>query len=456
MSTPVAMQTALNLLRPSFGGAMLLAGDEGYENARRVHNGAIDKHPAVIARCRSAQDIAAAVRFATGEGYEISVRGGGHNVAGRAVTEGGVMIDLSLMNEVRVDPAQRVAVAEGGATWKDFNAATQKHGLATTGGLVSSTGVAGLTLGGGLGWLMGVHGMAVDNLIAAEIVTADGSIVECSADLNSDLFWAIRGGGGNFGVASSLTFRLHPIGMVAGGIVAHPLASAPAMLRFFRDVTASAPDELTLFAGLLHAPDGSGHKVGAMVCFHPDAEDGMRALQPVKAFGSPIMDVVGPMPYEALNTRLDSGFPHGALNYWKSSFLTTLSDEAIASMISLFSECPAPMGSVLLEHFHGSVTRVPSAATAFPHRTPGYNLVIIAQWTDPAQTGACTAWARKVYDTMRPFMAPGRYVNYLGDDESSSAVAAAYGSTYDRLRQIKKRYDPNNVFRLNQNILPGG
>ena len=448
--------TAADRLRPTFRGTLLEAGQAGYDDARKVHNGLIDKRPALIAQCKSVEDIVAAVKFARTQKLEISVRGGGHNVAGRAVTNGGVMIDLSPMGRVTVDAAKRLAVAEGGATWGTFNAETQRQGLATTGGVISSTGVAGLTLGGGLGWLMATHGMAVDNLVAAQIVTADGSVLTCNADTNPDLFWAIRGGGGNFGIAASLTFRLHPVGeMVVGGLAAHPLDAAAAMLRFFRDMSASAPDEQSVFSGLLHAPDGSGNKIGAMIVFHPDPVAGMKVMQPVKAYGPPIIDMIGPMPYVALNSMLDGGFPKGALNYWKSSFLTTLSDAAIEAMVAAFRECPSPMGAVLLEHFHGAVTRVPVAETAFPHRAAGYNLLIIAQWLDPTQSDVCIAWARKTYAAMQPFMAPGRYVNYLGDDEAAESVAAAYGSTYARLRRVKKQYDPENVFHLNQNIAAG-
>ena len=454
MATPARAIPPLDLRPPAFSGTVLMPQDTGYDEARSIHNGLIDKKPAIIARCRTVDDISAAVKFAAANGLEIAVRGGGHNVAGRCVTDGGVMIDLSLMTGVTVDPEKRIAVAEGGATWAGFNAATTAHGLATTGGVISSTGVAGLTLGGGIGWLMSLHGMAVDNLIAARMVTADGTVLDCNAEQNADLFWAVRGGGGNFGVAATLTFRLHAIGMVAGGIVAHPLDAAGNMLRYFRDTTASISDDVTLFGGLLHAPDGSGHKIGAMVVFHPDAERGLEALAPVRAFGPPIMDMVGAMPYAALNSMLDGGFPRGALNYWKSSFLTELPDDAIDTLVARFRMCPSPMGALLLEHFHGAVTRVPVEDTAFPHRMQGYNLLIVSQWLDPAQSDECIAWARETYDVMRPFMASGRYVNYLGDDEKDDSVAAAYGPSYARLRRVKRQYDPDNVFRLNQNIAP--
>jgi FAD/FMN-containing dehydrogenase len=454
MGTHIAPEQAIQQLRSTLQGNVLQSGDSSFDDARKVHNGLIDKRPMVIAQCRTAADIAAALKFASTHSLPVSVRGGGHNVAGRAVVDGGVMIDLSLARAVTVDPVNRIAVAEGGATWAEFNTATQQYGLATTGGVISSTGVAGLTLGGGLGWLMALHGMAVDNLIAAEIVTADGRILNVSERENPDLFWAVRGGGGNFGVASKLTFRLHPISQVTGGLVVHPLDRGGDMLRFFRETTSSATDDLSVFSGLLHAPDGSGAKIGAMIVFHPDPVAGIEAVAPIRAFGPPIMDMVGPMAYSQMNSMLDGGFPKGALNYWKSSFLATLPDEAIDTMVKQFRACPAPLGAVLLEHFHGAVTRVGVGDTAFPHRDKGYNLVIMAQWLDPAQSDECIAWAKQTYDAMRPFMSEGRYVNYLGDDESSSAVAAAYRSNYARLSTIKKTYDPTNMFRLNQNIRP--
>jgi FAD/FMN-containing dehydrogenase len=454
MGTRVAPEQSILQLRSTLQGNVLQSGDSTFDDARKVHNGLIDKRPMVIAQCRTAQDIVAALKFASAHSLPVSVRGGGHNVAGRAVVEGGVMIDLSLARAVTVDPVTRTAVAEGGATWAEFNKVTAQHGLATTGGVISSTGVAGLTLGGGLGWLMALHGMAVDNLIAAEIVTADGRILNVSATENSDLFWAVRGGGGNFGVAFKLTFRLHPISQVTGGLVVHPLDRGGEMLRFFRETTSSAKDELSVFSGLLHAPDGSGAKIGAMIVFHPDPVAGLEAVAPIRAFGPPIMDMVGPMPYEQMNSMLDGGFPKGALNYWKSSFLATLPDDAIDTMVQQFRACPAPLGAVLLEHFHGAVTRVGVGDTAFPHREKGYNLVIIAEWLDPKQSNECIAWAKQTYDAMRPFMAEGRYANYLGDDESSDAVGAAYRSNYARLSKIKKTYDPTNMFRLNQNIRP--
>jgi FAD/FMN-containing dehydrogenase len=443
-------------LANSFAGQVLRPTDPGYEEARRVHNGLIDRRPALIARCRGLADIADAVKLGRDQGLEIAIRGGGHNVAGRATTEGGLMIDLSLMKGVHVDPKARTARAQGGVTWGEFNRETQLHGLATTGGVVSTTGIAGLTLGGGLGWLMAKHGLALDNLLSAEVVLADGRVVTASERDHPDLFWALRGGGGNFGVVASLEYRLHPVGpVVTGGLVAWPFAAAWDVLRHFRDVTASLPDELTLVAGLVHAPDGSGEKMAAIVLCHcgtPAAAE--EALRPIRQFGTPALDAIGPMPYAGLNAMLDAKYPRGALNYWKSSFLSALSDDAIRAMTESFAACPTPMGQLLMEHVHGAVARIDVGDTAFPHRAEGYNMLVLSEWTDPRQTEACTAWAREAFAALRPYTGAGRYVNYLDADERPDAVAAAYGPNFGRLQQIKAKYDPKNLFRLNQNILP--
>jgi FAD/FMN-containing dehydrogenase len=391
-------------------------------------------------------------------GLEVAVRGGGHNVAGRATIDGGVMIDLSLMSAVRVDPKYRKAWVEGGATWADVNRETQLHGLAVTGGVVSTTGVAGLTLGGGLGWLMGKHGLALDNLLAVELVTAEGRVLSASADDESELFWALRGGGGNFGIVTAFEFRLHPVGpVVTGGLIAHPFEGARDILRFFRDRTNGLVDEHAIFGGLVHAPDGSGAKLAAMVTCHCGTQgDGETAMQPLRSFGKPAVDSTGPMPYTALNAMLDAAYPKGALNYWHSHFLAELSDAAIDTLIACFARCPTPMGQLLIEHIHGAVTRVDARETAFPHRMKGFNLLILSQWSDHANSERCIAWARDTAEQMQPFFAPARYVNYLGDDESGDALAAAYGPNYSRLQRIKARYDPANFFHMNQNIAPLG
>jgi FAD/FMN-containing dehydrogenase len=445
---PAALET--------FPGELLQPGEPGYDQARRVHNGLIDKRPALIARCFGAADVIAAVKLAQALGLETAIRAGGHNVAGRATVDGGVMIDLSPMKAIAVDTGRRTARVEAGVTWGELNAATQAHGLAVTGGVVSSTGVAGLTLGGGLGWLMGKFGLALDNLLTVELVTAAGDLVRASASEHPDLFWAIRGGGGNFGVATSFEFQLHAVGpIVTGGLVAQPFAVAGEVLRLYRDATADLPDEQSIVAGLIHAPDGSGAKLAALVSCHcgPPA-DGERAMQELRRMGPAAVDTLGPMAYTDLNAMMDGAYPKGALNYWKSSFLSTLSDAAIDTMVECFARCPAPMGQIIVEHLHGAATRVPVGDTAFPHRAAGYNFLLISQWTDPAASTDCISWARDTYAAMSGFTAAGRYVNYLDSDESGDPVAAAYGPNYRRLQQVKRRYDPKNFFRLNQNIVP--
>ncbi|MEZ5833365.1 MAG: FAD-binding oxidoreductase [Dongiaceae bacterium] len=440
----------------SFGGGLLQPGDASYDETRRVHNGLIDKRPALIARCTGTADIVDAIGLARKLGLEVAVRGGGHNVAGRATVEGGLMIDLQPMKGIRVDPKARIAWAQGGVTWRELNRETQLYGLATTGGVVSTTGIAGLTLGGGLGWLMGKHGLALDNLRSAEIVTAEGRVLKASAEENADLFWAVRGGGGNFGIAASLEYRLHSVGpTITGGLIAYPFAQAREVLQFFRETTRSLPDDMMAVAGLIHAPDGSGTKLAAMVVAHFGPPDvAAAALKPIQQFGTPAVNAIGPISYCQLNSMLDGAYPKGALNYWKSSFLSGLNDEAIERLIESFAKCPTPMGQLLLEHFHGAVSRVAVADTAFPHRLEGHNLVILGEWMDPAISDRCINWARETYATMGRFLGSGRYVNYLGDDESGDPAAAAYGANYKRLREIKRKYDPDNVFHLNQNVRP--
>jgi FAD/FMN-containing dehydrogenase len=451
-----ALSENIKELAARFSGQLLQSGDAGYDDARKVHNGLIDKRPALIARCRGVADIVDAIEVARNLKLDAAVRGGGHNVAGRATVDDGVMIDLAAMKGIHVDHCARTVRAQGGVTWAELNRETQVHGLAVTGGVVSTTGIAGLTLGGGLGWLMAKYGLALDNLRSVEVVTAEGRVLRASQDDNADLFWALRGGGGNFGVAASLEYQLHPVGpMVTGGLVAHPFERARDVLRFFRDFTASLPDEMTVFGGLLHAPDGSGTKLAAMVVCHcGTVAAGEAATRALKQFGPPAMDAIGPMPYTQLNGMLDGGFPKGALNYWKSSFLKELSDDSIEALIDAFARCPTPMGALLLEHFHGAATRVKPTDTAFPHRADGLNLLVLSQWMEPAKNAECIAWARKSYADLERFMAPGRYVNYLGDDETGDPVPAAYGPNYRRLQEIKTKYDPGNFFHVNQNIRP--
>ena len=442
-------------LTAAFSGTLLQPGDDGYDNARLVHNGLIDKRPGLIARCRGTADIVDAVKLARSAGLEISIRGGGHGVAGRAVTEGGLMIDLAEMRGIHVDPDARTVRAQGGVTWAELNRETALHGLAVTGGQVSSTGIAGYTLGGGLGWLMGVYGLAVDNLLSVELVTAEGEVLHASADSHPDLFWALRGGGGNFGVAASFEYRLHPVNVVTGGLLAYPVEAAGDLLRFYRDFTQEGPDELTMHAVVAHAPDGSGMKItGLAICHAGSLEDGERDLGPVRAFMEPIVDMLGPMPYAPVNAMLDAAYPRGALSYWKSSFLSELGDGLIDEAIGRFHETPSPMNAILIEQYHGAVTRVPVEATAVANREAGYNLLLPTTWLDPADTEANVTWTRETYEALRPWFREGRWLNYFDGDEQLDAVRAAYGPNWNRLVEVKRRYDPENVFHLNQNIPP--
>ena len=442
-------------LAPSFTGQLLRPSDAGYDRWRRVHNGLIDKRPAAIARCHGVADVVDAVTLARMLDLDVAVRGGGHNVAGHATLDHGLLIDLSPMKGIHVDARTRTARAEAGVLWRELNRETQLHGLATTGGVVGSTGIAGLTLGGGIGWLMPKYGLALDNLRSADLVMADGEVLRASAEENQDLFWAVRGGGGNFGIATALEYNLHPVGpLITGGAVAHPFSRAIDMLRFFRDTCAGLPDEMMLVAGLQTAPDGSNTKLAAMIAAHSGSlGDGEAAMRPLKAFGPPILDSLGPIPYCARNNMLDPAFPKGALNYWKAQFLTDLSDDAIRTLVRSFEACPSPMSHIILEHVHGAASRVPVTSTASTLRATGFNVVIISQWTTADDTARGIGWARDTFAAVTPYLAPTRYVNYLEVDAVDPAVVA-YGPNLRRLRELKTKWDPQNFFRQNVNILP--
>jgi FAD/FMN-containing dehydrogenase len=453
--TSVTTENPLQQFREVFSGQVLAPGELGYDEARRVHNGLIDRHPAVIARCLHTADVADAVSLGRSNGLEISVRAGGHNVAGKAVTDGGLMIDLSLMKGIHVDPVRSVVRAQAGVTVGELDRATGAFGLATPSGVVSSTGIAGLTLGGGIAWLMGKYGMAVDNLLSAEVVLATGEIVTASEDTDSDLFWALRGGGGNFGVVTSFEYRTHRLASVLSGPVLHALAAAPQLFSFYREFAADLPDELSTQAVFLHAPDGSGTKLcGIAVCHAGDDADRAEAdVRPLRQFGSPAADMIQRMPYPALNTGLDWLSPTGSLRYWKSAFVSELSDPAVEVMTRAFERAPSQLCALVVEDFHGAVTRVAPTATAYPHREPGYNLFLISQWTDAAQTDTCVAWARATFDALAPYMADRSYTNYLSADDYDR-IRQAYGPNYGRLVELKRHYDPDNLFRLNHNIDP--
>jgi FAD/FMN-containing dehydrogenase len=436
------------ITEPRIEGQLLRPGDDAYEQARHVFNGMVDRRPALIARCARTEDVAAVVQFARETGAPLSIRGGGHNVAGNAVSDGGVMIDLSDLRSVGVDPEAATAVSEPGATWFDFDHATHAHGLATTGGLISSTGVAGFTLGGGIGWLVRKHGLASDNLVGAEVVTADGAVIQA----DEDLLWGLRGGGGNFGVVTAFTFRLHPLAQVMGGLVAHPRERAVEVLRFFRDVCADAPNELTLIAALMTTPDGHP-AIGIGACHAGPSEEAERTLKPLREFGPPVMDQIGVLPYPVLQSALDPTAPWGSRNYWKSDFMPDLSDRAIDLIVEQASRMRSPLAQIHVHQLGGAMARTAPEATAFHSRKPAFVYNLIGLWMAPEDDEANIRWARESFDALRPVSAGGAYVNFMGE-ETSDRVRAAYGPNYERLVALKSRYDPSNLFRQNQNIPP--
>jgi FAD/FMN-containing dehydrogenase len=445
----------LEEFRAAFLGTILGPDDAEYEEVRRVHNRMIDRRPSLIARCRNTADIVDALQFARDTGLEISVRGAGHNAAGRAVVDGALMIDLTPMKGIYVDPAARTLRAQGGVNWRELNREAGAHGLAVTGGAISTTGIAGLTLGGGLGWLMAKHGLAADNVLSIELVTADGAILNVTEESDPDLFWALRGGGGNFGIAASFEYQLHPLSMVVGGLIAHPIDAGADMLRFYREATSSASDDLTVFGALAHAPDGSGLKIAGMIVFHTGSpEEAERDLEPFKTWGSPLVVEVGPMPYPVMNSILDAGYPPLSYNYWLSAFTNGISDGLIDVAVEQFASIPSPMSGIILEHYHGAVCRVGVTETAVPHREEGWNLLLPGVWLDPADTDVNVRWTRETFAALSPHLSKRRWLNYLGDDQGDDAIRGAYGPNYARLAGLKRKYDPENVFRHNHNIAP--
>jgi FAD/FMN-containing dehydrogenase len=434
-------------------GALLLPGTTAYEAARRIHNAMIDRRPAFIVRCAGASDVVNAVNFARENELLVAVRAGGHNVAGTAVCDGGIMIDLSPLKGIRVDPADRTVRAAAGVTWGELDHETQAFGLATTGGAVSTTGIAGLTLGGGLGVLMRKYGLACDNLRSVDVVTADGKLVTASATENPDLFWAIRGGGGNFGIVTSFEYELHPVGTVLGGMVLYPLDRAEDVLAFYRDLTAAAPDELTAYAALVTSPEGVPMSA-IFACYAGPLATGEALLRPLREFGPPVADLICPMPYTLVQRTFDASAPSGLLNYWKSSFLQELSADAMAAVAAAYAVVPSPLSSVVFEHLGGAVSRVGNDETAFSHRGARYSMTAASLWRDGSQSDQNIGWARRLWEAAQPAAGGAVYANYLSQDEGDARVRAAYGSNYERLATLKDRYDPTNLFRLNQNIKP--
>lgn len=443
---------AVSELQPILKGKILAEGNDGYDTERKVWNGMIDRRPAVIAQCLTSNDVVQSVKFAKDNNLVISVRGGGHNVTGNAVCDKGIMIDLSLMRTVSVDAENQVAQVQTGATWGDFDKATQQYGLASTGGLISTTGVAGLTLGGGVGWLVRKHGLCCDNLVGAELVTADGSLLNVSTKENPELFWGLRGGGGNFGIVTSMKFQLHNLGKVVGGMIVHPQNSAKEVIQFYREFMKTAPDDLTLYTCLLTSPDGFP-VVGYVGCYSGQIENAEDILKPLREFGSPLADQMGPMSYIELQSMLDAPFPKGNRYYWKSGFIKELSDDSIDMIISNASIVTSPYTAIILEFYGGVSATEPEGGTSYPHRQSEFDLVIISNWTSPDEDEKNITWTRKFFDSMGPFLSHRVYMNALGV-EGDERIKEAYGDNYERLVALKNKYDPANLFCMNQNIKP--
>lgn len=443
---------AIDAFRTGLRGPLLRPGDDGYETARKLWNGMVDRRPALIARCTGTADVIRSVNFARGRGLHVAVRGGAHSFPGHSTCDGGLVIDLSAMKGIRVDPAARRAQAQPGLKWIDFDHETQAFGLATSGGTVSDTGIAGLTLGGGLGFLSSKYGLTIDNLLSADVVTADGRMLTANANENPDLFWALRGGGGNFGIVTSFEYQLHAVGpMVHGGMIAYPMSAARDVLRFYRDFTKTAPDELTTYAGFLTPPDGETI-VALVCCYCGPLDQGEQTIRPLKSLGTAVVDALGPLPYVAQQQVFDPGFPTGSNYYAKAGSLADLPDAAVDILIEYAATKPSPLSGIAIQTVFGAASRVAPDATAFQPRAFPYAPIIVAQWLDPAKASENIAWARDCWGALQPF-AGGAYVNDLGEHDEER-VPAAYGANYQRLAALKKKYDPDNFFRLNPNIKP--
>lgn len=453
---------ALDRLKGNIRGRILTRESEQYDEVRAIWNAMIDRHPALIVQCASAADVTRVVRFASEHKLLLAVRGGGHNIAGNAVCDDGLMIDLSPMKSVRVDVKGMTARVEPGVTLGEMDRDTQAFGLATPVGINSTTGIAGLTLGGGFGWLSRKLGLTIDNLLSADVVTAAGELVTVSENVHPDLFWAIRGGGGNFGIVTSFEFRLHKVGPeVLAGLIIHPLDAARDVLRFYRDFLKTAPPEFVCWFVLRLAPplpflppEWHGKGILALaVCYSGDPKDGERVAKPLRSFDKPLADIIGPMPFVAWQTILDPLLAPGMRNYWKSHDFREVSDGLIDTLIAHARKIPDPQAEIAFAHLGEGVTKVPAGATAYTHRDASFVLNVHGRWDNPANDARCIAWARELFQAATPFSTGGVYVNFLTQDEQDR-VRLAYGSNYDRLATLKKKYDPNNLFRMNQNIPP--
>jgi FAD/FMN-containing dehydrogenase len=456
------MTTTIQQMREQVRGEVIEPSDDGYDDARKVYNAMHDRRPRAVVRCADAADVAAAVRTGREQGLELAVRGGGHSVPGFGTSDDGLVIDLSPMRNVHVDPAVAVARAGGGAVWGDFDHATHAFGLATTGGVISTTGVSGLTLGGGIGYLARRYGLSCDNLVAADVVTAEGELVTASERQQEDLFWALRGGGGNFGIATSLEFELHPVDEIVGGPIFFELDAAADVLRAYREYIADAPEELGAFFAFQIAPplpfiseDRQGDTLCAIVtCWTGAPADADAALKPLFDAGPVVAEHVGPMPYPALNSAFDPLLPPGLQHYWKADFVKELTDDAIAAHVEHGSKVPCLQSTMHLYPINGAVQQVGADDTAFAYRDVNFACVIAGMWPEPADNAANTQWVKDYWSAIHPYSGTeGGYVNFMGEDDQSR-VAANYGPNYERLSRIKATYDPDNVFHLNQNIEP--
>ncbi|MBA2952643.1 FAD-binding protein [Nocardioides sp. MAH-18] len=455
------MSIDLDTLRATVRGAVTGPDDAGYDEARTVRNGMIDRRPRVVVQPANAGDVMTAVRFATDNGLTVAVRGGAHSVPGFGTCDDGVVIDLSAMRGVRVDPMTQTARVGGGATWGDMNAATYPFGLATTGGIISTTGVGGLTLGGGIGYLSRGLGLALDNLLSADVITADGTFHLASEKDDADLFWAIRGGGGNFGVVTSFEFRLSPVKDIYGGPIFFELEQAGDLFRLYRDFIADAPEEFGGFPAYQIAPPlpfipehRHGQTLALLVtCWTGDLDQGEKVLAPFRALAPSVAEMVGPMPYPALNSAFDDLYPAGLRHYWKASFVKELTDDAIDAHVEHGAKVPALTSTMHIYPINGACHRVAPDATAFAYRDASFATVIAGMWPDAEDDEANTAWVRGYYDAIAPHSEEGGYINFMAEDDQSR-IRANYKGNYDRLAEIKGRYDPDNVFRHNQNIAP--
>ncbi len=445
---------AIEEFSSAIAGRVILPTDPDYDGARRIWNASVQKRPGMVVRCRGTADVVHAVEFARANDLLVAIRGGGHNVAGRALCDDGIVIDLSAMRGVFVDPSRRTARVQGGATLGDVDRETHLHGLAVPAGVVSRTGIAGLTLGGGVGWLVRKYGLTCDNVLSFEVVTAEGKLLTASAEENPDLFWALRGGGGNFGIVTSFLFRAHPVATVLGGLIVHGRDQAREVIRHYRDFLVSAPEELTAYAALISTPDGQP-AVAVIPCYCGDLAEGERVIRPLRQFGSPLMDAVQPMPFPTMQKLLDGAFPDGTYNYWKSTFVTGLSDEAIDLIVEHSNRMQSPLSAVVIEFYGGAASRVGASETAFAQRQAEYDVGFMAQWTDPAEADSHVTWARAMSDALSPYSS-GRYLLNFLSEEGADTIRAAFGENYPRLAEVKNKYDPTNFFALNQNIKPAG